>query len=535
MPNPNTITVTESVDLVTIQIADDDRVDVVTVGDEVEIATVTLTQGLPGPQGETGATGATGPQGPQGDPGATGPAGATGATGATGPQGPQGDTGPQGPQGETGATGATGPQGPQGIQGETGATGATGATGPQGPQGEPGVGVSTSVNYLVSGGAVWLSGLTFDVNAVAIIDGATVTGTGQVTLDAADGTHPRIDVIYVDSGGVVGKITGTPAADPAKPELTATDQVEITFVTVAAGATEPTVNVINVYLENTEWTASSSVTINANSTADAFAGTKSIEGTNVATGNWLQLLAGGVQDLTDKNLIEFHIKLKAAWATTRRLRFALYNGGVRVSNFYTFADGTAGFSFSSLAWQTIVVNKALIGLTSEQVNMIRFEIQGSGTNVGFYLDNIRIQAGVPTNLPGPKWATFKADTGQTTADDAADTLQVVGSNGVRTSLGGDTLTVSGSETATRVTMTGTVTLTAASARWQSLDANGSARSVVLPDPATAGMRFELYAVGATYLIGIKETAGGAAVAEIGGAYRFAVCVYDGTTWVIEVR
>jgi len=58
---------------------------------------------------------------------------------------------------------------------------------------------------------------------------------------------------------------------------------------------------------------------------------------------------------------------------------------------------------------------------------------------------------------------------------------------------------------------------------------------VLPDPATAGMRFELFAVGLAYLISIKETAGGAAVAEIGGAYRFAVCVYDGTSWVIDLR
>ena len=45
-----------------------------------------------------------------------------------------------------------------------------------------------------------------------------VTG-GTVTLDAADATNPRLDIVYIDTSGAVGKVTGTPAATPAPPEI----------------------------------------------------------------------------------------------------------------------------------------------------------------------------------------------------------------------------------------------------------------------------------------------------------------------------
>src|SRR5579871_6393521 len=69
-------------------------------------------------------------------------------------------------------------------------------------------------DHLVSGGASWESGLTYNVtNLVYIIGGTQYTSVGtQVTLAAADVTNDRIDVIYADVNGNVGVVTGTPSA-----------------------------------------------------------------------------------------------------------------------------------------------------------------------------------------------------------------------------------------------------------------------------------------------------------------------------------
>lgn len=73
-----------------------------------EVTGMSISVGIPGPQGPQGAPGPQGPQGeqgPQGPQGEPGPAGATGPQGEPGPQGPQGDPGPQGPKGDKGDPG----------------------------------------------------------------------------------------------------------------------------------------------------------------------------------------------------------------------------------------------------------------------------------------------------------------------------------------------------------------------------------------------------------------------------------------------
>jgi len=55
-----------------------------------------------------------------------------------------------------------------------------------------------------------------------------------VTIAAADGTNPRIDVVTVDTGGTVAKTDGTAAADPAPPSISATEMA-LAYVYVAAG------------------------------------------------------------------------------------------------------------------------------------------------------------------------------------------------------------------------------------------------------------------------------------------------------------
>lgn len=100
--------------------------------------------------------------------------------------------------------------------------------------------LAESTGYgIVSGCEPSISGLTVKVGAgvIHLADGTRkeIVQT-NITLDNADPTNPRIDLVYIDSTGAVAKITGTAAASPSVPTLP-TDGISVCNVTIAAGAT----------------------------------------------------------------------------------------------------------------------------------------------------------------------------------------------------------------------------------------------------------------------------------------------------------
>ena len=104
--------------------------------------------------------------------------------------------------------------------------------------------LAESTGYgIVSGCEPTISGLTVTVGAgiVHLADGTRkeISAT-NVTLDNADGTNPRIDLVYIDSTGAVAKITGTAAASPSAPTLPS-GGISVAQVSVAAGATTGTI------------------------------------------------------------------------------------------------------------------------------------------------------------------------------------------------------------------------------------------------------------------------------------------------------
>ncbi len=126
---------------------------------------------------------------------------------------------------------------------------------------------NNTYNQVTNVSVVWISGLTFNVsNVVYTILGNTYHAPDvTIVLAAADVTHPRIDVIYVDIYGNVGVVTGTPGAVPVKPVLDPATQTEIATVYIPAGATQPapdpnggtgTIVTEKIYDENVEWVTS---------------------------------------------------------------------------------------------------------------------------------------------------------------------------------------------------------------------------------------------------------------------------------------
>ena len=262
-------------------------------------------------------------------------------------------------------------------------------------------------NQLLSGSVTWLTGLTFQVSdCVFVINGVTYTSAAeQVTLDAADGSNPRIDIIAVNVDGTADVVAGTAAASPTKPEINPDTQVEVTFVLVDTSATTPSnVSNTNVYLENTEWTyADSGATINPDSVADPQQGSKSILFTNAVNGNFVTLTGPTSYGPVAFDKLVFYIKnVNYGVVSTNRMRFALYATATRVSNWIELRDGDYGFSgTNTAAYQLISIPILNFGLGGNNFNRIRFEVLETGSlTLSFHLDNIFFQTGAGTTDTG---------------------------------------------------------------------------------------------------------------------------------------
>jgi len=274
------------------------------------------------------------------------------------------------------------------------------------------LGVSSGTDSgLVSGGEVfWESGYTFRVSAATyLINGVYCTSAEQtVTLSAADPTDDRIDVIYLDSAGLAGDITGTAAALPTEPDIEFATQIKLTFVFVEAASSAPVgVTNTNIYLENTEWTSSTSGSgFNASSTNNPYSGTTCIEGTSVANNAYVSLQAGAPFTLDGVSNLSMFLRSKATWASGRVLRVQWYLNGVAKGIPLTIASGYWGFNSSTLAYQLVAIPIAQFVLpVGTSVNQLR--ITNSGGSIGFYLDNIVLQSqGTSLNQGGDTYLTL---------------------------------------------------------------------------------------------------------------------------------
>ena len=104
--------------------------------------------------------------------------------------------------------------------------------------------LAESTGYgIVRGCEPSISGLTVKVGAgvIHLADGTRkeIVQT-NITLDNADPTNPRIDLVYINADGEVAKVTGTAAASPSVPAVPSSG-ISVAQVSVAAGATTGTV------------------------------------------------------------------------------------------------------------------------------------------------------------------------------------------------------------------------------------------------------------------------------------------------------
>jgi hypothetical protein len=266
-------------------------------------------------------------------------------------------------------------------------------------------GVATGCGISYSG-----SGLTFNMSAGSFyINNTLYTAAAQsITLSAADATNPRIDVLAVDNTGTLVKITGTPAASPSQPSIDSSTQLYLTFVSVPATATSISgITDESIYLENTEWTTSTSGSgFNANSTNNPYAGSKDIEGTTVTAASYVKLVRSSPMSFDGAGNLTLHIRSKAAWASTRWLSLRFYLAGVAKGLAVNLKSGSFGFdSAVTSGYQPVTIDKSLFAVPAG-TNVDELRIVDVGGSIGFYLDNIILQnTGTSTGTGGTSGLT----------------------------------------------------------------------------------------------------------------------------------
>ncbi len=259
-------------------------------------------------------------------------------------------------------------------------------------------GPAATGTYLVSGATVaWVSGYTYSVGAASYyIDGTLYSSVVQpVTAGAADPTYDRIDVIALNTAGVAVILPGTASPAPAQPDVDPTLYLQVSFVYVVAASAGAPVTSTTIYKENIEWvTTASAGTINVNSPNNPHAGTKCIEGTAVHNTQYFQSVAPSPFDLSLQNTLIFYVYCKAAWASKKAIQVTWFNSTSIRGQPLTIGNGQYGFNSQITGYQQIVVPVAdFIVPAGTLVDRVRFTFTGTGAAIGFYIDDITMQAG----------------------------------------------------------------------------------------------------------------------------------------------
>jgi hypothetical protein len=265
-------------------------------------------------------------------------------------------------------------------------------------------------SQLLSGSISWVGpapSLTFEATPLEYsIDGMFYTsGGGQTTLTTAHGTFDRIDCLFVDIGGVIGKADGTPAGIPLAPEIDTSSRLKIGSVLVEALSSSPSITVTDIYLENVgtgsgEWDAiSNSGNIVVNSANNPFAGSISIEGVSAINGDRVDICPVGTFDMSTVEALVFELRSTTAWPINKRIQICFLNGGILNGDWILISDGYRGFDEDGSAYTLITIAKHEFLLESNTVDTLRFQVVGGGAAItSFNIDNVQFQGGLGLEL-----------------------------------------------------------------------------------------------------------------------------------------
>jgi hypothetical protein len=260
-------------------------------------------------------------------------------------------------------------------------------------------------NVLLNGGIVTYSGtgLVFDVSPARYLincGGFYNSPQTQVTLAAADPINPRVDVVAADINGNIVVLTGTPSANPIKPQIDALTQLELTHIDVAAGSTSPGgVTTYIIYDENTEWAGTSNgVTANFNNNVNPFHLTKAVSLSSFSVDlSKMAFSSNGVDiNLASYSALKFYIRTELTQIGVGNGQIIInwiYNGA-SISNGVVISNGNYGFtSFSDGIYQVISIPISDFAINQQTANGLVFQFNEPNFS-SCNIDYVQLQGGI---------------------------------------------------------------------------------------------------------------------------------------------
>lgn len=251
---------------------------------------------------------------------------------------------------------------------------------------------------IVEGGIItWLYGLTYSLCLTKYyINGVFYTCPATIfTLDAADLTNPRIDLPVVNINSALEIIKGTPAENPLQPSIDVASQLELPFILLPANATQPS-GVTNalVYDENIEWSHSvSGVVVDFDNTTSPFHGSKCASVGTIGNNDTISFLAEYPLNMEDFETLSLFLKLKSVASTKNAVYVQFRLAGVAVTQ-----ELPINWNINDITnWQGIAMKLSDFTFNNVQFDSIRLRwsrVQGTIEHAGFYLDYIKLQAGI---------------------------------------------------------------------------------------------------------------------------------------------
>jgi hypothetical protein len=258
---------------------------------------------------------------------------------------------------------------------------------------------------LIDGGQIQWAREGLKYNAAPVIyalNGPKSVGSRQVTLDPADPTLDRFDVIGWDINEEIFFITGTPGENPVIPSIDFATQVYGTAILVKAGSTspEPELVIEDIYIENTEWAVSSTGTgtLAAGSTNNPIDGSVSVEVTNIQNGFTVRFTNDEDINLDDFETIGFLMRLKnTLFAGYSLSAIWLNSSAAAISNsiFLSPERENTDVQFLALSLSEWTFSSKLA--RSFQITFIRS--RGGQIYTGFWLDNVKLEGGIQQPNP----------------------------------------------------------------------------------------------------------------------------------------
>ena len=301
-------------------------------------------------------------------------------------------------------------------------------------------------NQLISGGASFLSGLTYDVTPLEyLIEGVIYTTplATTVTTSSGDTTYDRIDLIIADINGNVTILEGTPSDNPVQPDVDESSQIVVAIITVPAGATAIPVQETLIYNEDvglpTEWNGSvTSGTIDLAYTGITYNGTKSLRFNLTPNAAYAQFDSGTNFDTSVQNTIQFWIYNTVAWTSAHRLNIRLRNAAnALVGSVVQLYNARYGFSATASSvgvWQLVSIPIADFNLTSPIIGRIDFQaVVTSGIGFSCIIDVVKFVEGASNASQTNKWWFVRGNTATTIIPTTTNsTLRLAGGSNINT-------------------------------------------------------------------------------------------------------